>query len=407
MTTATELAVARPTAFGTLPVAAAVLCMAAAQTLGQAQRQIPPLRHVADFEAGKLYRAGKICVVELQGSYRQMGRQYGSLMKREMGELYDVAVRKAFPEELHLEHDEVVTISKTVFDVYPQRYKELLYGMAETSGLTREQQLILNASELMPLFHNMVYNCSAIAAWGEYTSNGPLVIGRNNDDAPLLKKYARHLTVTILKGDGSSIPAAIINYAGVMYAPTGMNQAGLFLELNAGNWGYFYETRLNILVDLMSFLQEFSSMKQLAAALNSTRPNFSVIITAADRGVAYAVECPTHGFKRRAGAHEGLVVATNHYVDPAWDMARVKDRFVAQTVERRRNLLSLGERYKGQFSPETMMRVMDTTIDKRGATVPGTVYQVVAVPKELRLWLKVPGFQDWTGVDLEPLFGGK
>ncbi len=31
------------------------------------------------FEDGKLYRAGSLNVVELHGSYRNMGRQYGTL----------------------------------------------------------------------------------------------------------------------------------------------------------------------------------------------------------------------------------------------------------------------------------------------------------------------------------------
>gem|GEM_PF-5596663 len=36
-----------------------------------------------------------------------------------------------------------------------------------------------------------------------------------------------------------------------------------------------------------------------------------------------------------------------------------------------------------------------------------TYYSIVAVPKELKLWLNVRGFQGWTGIELEPLFSGK
>ena len=34
-----------------------------------------------------------------------------------------------------------------------------------------------------------------------------------------------------------------------------------------------------------------------------------------------------------------------------------------------------------------------------------TSYQVVAVPEDLTIWVKVSGVQDWTEVDLKPLFG--
>ena len=59
-----------------------------------------------------------------------------------------------------------------------------------------------------------------------------------------------------------------------------------------------------------------------------------------------------------------------------------------------------------------MTEILDTPIDKGGATWPvgekiQTVYQVIAVPQELKLWVKVPGFQDWTGVDLAPIFKSK
>jgi len=55
-----------------------------------------------------------------------------------------------------------------------------------------------------------------------------------------------------------------------------------------------------------------------------------------------------------------------------------------------------------------MTKVLDTPIDKGGATwtvkTYKTTYQVIAIPEQLKLWLKSPGFQDWTEVDLSLLF---
>ena len=57
-----------------------------------------------------------------------------------------------------------------------------------------------------------------------------------------------------------------------------------------------------------------------------------------------------------------------------------------------------------------MMDILDIPMNAGGATWPAgekiqTVYQVIAIPGELKLWVKVPGFQNWTGVDLANDFG--
>jgi hypothetical protein len=48
---------------------------------------------------------------------------------------------------------------------------------------------------------------------------------------------------------------------------------------------------------------------------------------------------------------------------------------------------------------------LDVPLEKGGATVPETIYQVVAAPKDLKMWIKVPGFEEWREIPLGPLFG--
>ncbi|HOT02204.1 MAG TPA: hypothetical protein PLY66_14480, partial [Acidobacteriota bacterium] len=72
------------------------------------------------------------------------------------------------------------------------------------------------------------------------------------------------------------------------------------------------------------------------------------------------------------------------------------------------NLVRLGRLHRGRFTPEVMMQVLDTTIPYGGPTeVDTTIYQVVAEPASLRIWLKVPRIQNWTGLDLAPLLTGE
>ena len=81
-------------------------------------------------------------MVELTGSYRQMGRQYGTLLRGELGTLYRDAIEDFFVKKRGFSEDRLRTIAKSLFDLYPRRYKEILYGMAETSGLGIEKHIL-------------------------------------------------------------------------------------------------------------------------------------------------------------------------------------------------------------------------------------------------------------------------
>ncbi len=363
------------------------------------------LTFISKFEGGKLYRSGQIRVVELRGNYRQMGRQYGKLLKDDLTILYHDAIEEFYMQKQGFSPERLKTIATSIFNLYPQRYKEIIYGMAETSGLGVDKHILLNALEWFPKINHLSFDrCSGIAAWGAYTSGGPLVFGRNNDDDILFKTFARFMVVAVFNGDDGTIPTALINYIGVIYNATGMNGNGLFTELNAGPWMGFSLDRVSIFVTLFSFLQDYASLSEIDKAFNAVLPALSTIVNTADKDGACSYESSLSDTRRRGAERNGLLVATNHFVGSTWKISQVRDNVGSLTMKRRANLLKLGEKYKGQFSPATMMTVLDTPIDRGGATVDGTIYQVIAIPARLTLWIKVPGFQEWTEIELGPLF---
>ena len=361
------------------------------------------------FEGGHLYKSGKLNVLDLRGTYRQMGRQYGYLLKDQLNYLYRIAIEEYFIDKKELSIETLKDTATAMFNLYPERFKDIIYGMAETSGLSIEKHIVLNGLEL----YGSIAGCSGIAAWGDYTKGGPLVFGRNYDWFDSYTEFAKSLTVTILNPD-SGIPSAIVTFAGVIYATTGINKDGLFLELNNGlpsGGGLEYTNRVPAIINLLAFLLDYSTMEQLNAAFNSTRTNFTFIINVANDNIVYSYEWPPFDVRRRTGEVEGLLVATNHFVNPAWGMT-IMPNTGFKSAERREKLLSLGHKNKGKMNAVKMMDLLDIPIDAGGATWPvgekiQTVYQVVAIPGELKLWLKVPGFQDWTGVDLAPIFESK
>jgi hypothetical protein len=361
---------------------------------------------VSTFERGGLYKSGKLNVLDLRGTYRQMGRQYGHLIKDNLHSLYKKAIEDYFIGQKGLSYKTIKQAAMSLFNFYPQRFKEILYGMAETSGLSINKHIVLNGLEL----YGSISGCAGIAAWSDYTKGGPLIFGRNYDWFDSYKEFAKYLTVTVLNPD-CGVPTAIVTFAGVIYATTGINKEGLFLELNNGlpsGGALSYSDRVPAIINLLAFLCDCSTMEQLHAAFNTTRSNFAFIINTADKNCAYSYEWPTFDIKRRICETEGLLVATNHFTDPAWGI-ELQDNAGFKTVLRRKNLLSLGHKNKGRMNLATMMEILDTPINKGGATWPvgeefQTVYQIIAVPQELKLWVKVPGFQDWTGINLAPIF---
>lgn len=358
------------------------------------------------FEGGALYRSGRIPVLDLHGSWREMGRQYGNLMSAELKDLYRRAVDEYFIGQKGLSRAAMTRSAERLFVFYPRRFKEILLGMAETSGLSRDQQVLLNALEL----YGTMSGCSGIFAWDDYTGNGPLIVGRNYDWFDSYADFARTLTVTVFHPD-SGVSAAMVTFAGVIYVTTAMNETGLFLELNNGlpsGGGLSYANRVPAIANLFGFLVDFENMKQLDAAFQTTRPDFTFIINTADSKSACAYEWPPFGVKRRNGDNDGLLVSTNHFTDPSWGIV-LQQNTGFQSVLRRDNLLALGQKHRGKIDASVMKQILDTPMSEGGATWPleggiRTVYQIIAVPENRSFWIKVPGFQDWTPAPVNVLF---
>ncbi|MBU1027309.1 MAG: hypothetical protein KKA31_06225, partial [Candidatus Margulisbacteria bacterium] len=113
-------------------------------------------------------------------------------------------------------------------------------------------------------------------------------------------------------------------------------------------------------------------------------------------------EMTTSLTRRRTGP--GLLAATNDFANPDWQMKLPYDA-ADKSVQRRDNLLKLGQKYKGALTAEKMMEIMDTPFVYGGATWPlRTAYQVVAVPAKLTLWLKLRDYQDWVKLELGEYF---
>ena len=362
-------------------------------------------------QSGRLEKAGKIDVLVLEGTYREMGEQYGSLLEEKLNENYDGVVKGM--KDIGESFEEMQEFADAVYETYPQKYKEIVQGLAESSGLGLQKAKLLNMQELyvsQALSHWAKeqgvkrQQCSGIATWGDFTS-GPLVFGRNYDLGFFNHQYA---TLVVYNPTDGSVPTASFTFAGCIYVTTGMNSSGVFLELNNGSSSDpsdFVGDRPWAPITLFSFLEQSTSLEQLTAYFEAARPDLSYIVQGADSEGAVSFEWSTSGVKVRQPDQDGLLAATNRFVDPSWGIEYPEDD-VDFSVGRRENLLSLAQKNKGTITPEVLMEMIATPLEKGGAfRAPNlTSYQVVAQPETLTMWLRVPEYQDWVEVDLKEYF---
>ena len=112
---------------------------------------------------------------------------------------------------------------------------------------------------------------------------------------------------------------------------------------------------------------------------------------------------------RRQPDDNGLLAATNHFVDPSWGIPPpVPDSANAWTAARRNNLLAFAQANKGSMNVDKVKQIMATPLNESdgsgGVFVNGTIYQVVAVPATLTIWLRAPNHFDWQKIELGRVF---
>ena len=352
------------------------------------------------FEQGVRVSKNKVNVVNLHGTWYEMGRQYGMLLKAELEEVH------AFVRDLIKNNDEM---AEEIINVQrrqtPYRVLSFMRGASETSGLTIEEMQEVNAVERI----GGLPKCSAAFCWGAY-SGGTMVIGRNYDYSAAFSQLKNDVVVTVYHPADSALAVATIGYVGEIYAVNGLNEKGIFMELNNGTPSTNIKTqnmRITGTTTLFSTLFETDELEDWELFFNTTCCNSSYIINVADSQKAVSYEWCQVGVKTGgADLPEGLLVSTNYYVNPEWLFKVPSDNACWYGQTRRSNLISLCESSKGKIDAHKMMEIVSTSLENGGAMNELTVYQMVVIPETKTLWLRVTGASDWLQIDLSRFLQG-
>lgn len=350
------------------------------------------------FEKGYREDQKKIPLVSLHGTWKEMGRQYGALLAPELQDIVSFVEKIENASPANCERAE--EIRNILSERMSFQVKSFLRGSAETSGLTLQQMLSAYAVEYIA----GLPQCSAMAAWGNYAKNG-LVFGRNYDYGTAFRSLGKDVAVTVFHPGDGSLATAVVGYVGEIYAVNGINEKGIFLELNNGTPSTgmpMNPERLTGTSCLFDALFKADSLSWLDRFFETTLCDDSYIINAVDEDEGRSWEWSQSGVRHAESlGPEGLIVSTNYFVHPDWLYPVPDDACCWDGVTRAKHLRELAEKNRGMMDPERMMEILDLGIGEGGATDEMTVYQMVVKPENRMLYLKVPGFSGWVPVSLK------
>lgn len=156
--------------------------------------------------------------------------------------------------------------------------------------------------------------CTSFAAWGSETADGKLLIGRNfdfyvNDD------FAQEKMVAFVQPD-SGYRHAMVTWAGMVGAVSGMNEKGITVTINAGKSDIPFKAKTPISLLTREILQYAATLDD-AIRIAKHREVFvseSIMVGSAADRKAILIEVSPRKFGVYEAANGGdLVVCANHF----------------------------------------------------------------------------------------------
>lgn len=384
---------------------------------------------VAQSGNGTLYDMNGVRLLVLSGTFNEMGRQYGALLGKDIARLYDLAIDRAFIKSGMFTQEELDNFAANSFKTMPVRQKELIRGMAATSGLSKEKTIL--ASDLVMVqilarkkFGGNTAACTSVAAWGKHTTDGKVVTARNFDFPNLFRSMLKDFgTVVVFNPTDGSNSVAGLGLTGSIYFVDAINSKGIYTEVNnaADSAGLvMFSGRTQTGSQLINLLFDADDAQELYTIANSTRFGYSAILMVADQNTASFCELSCwDSRKREAANNDNVIAAANQFDDPAWGLLSLPSPAAWYSAYRESALLKMVTSTPARsVNPQSMMSILNvpfynsdgsigkgvSVIDKNPKDDEVTVWQVITQPESLKLWFRYPALNNWQLVDLNKFF---
>lgn len=262
-------------------------------------------------------------LVEVSGSHREIGRQFGEQLRAEIHEYSDMWLRKA-AERSGLSRDALlgqITGFVQAIDTYAPHLGEEIRGVAEGAGIDEREAFSIQVRMELLFAGPPPPSCTTFALTGDHTATGQTIVGQNVDLDAEVERFG-----VILKIKPENGPAVMMYTSPGLVSYVGMNDAGLAVHGNllvSDGWRAGFPRYL--ITRLM--LAETSVEAALQSGLRPPRASSRNMILGDAQGAIANAEL-TVDDARITRSSSGKLVHTNHYVDA--DLAG-KDTYIPES----------------------------------------------------------------------------
>ena len=380
------------------------------------------MKKIKESGNGVLYTKGTFLIPVLKGTYKEMGKQYGELMKEEMQKVYDLLVQPQI-DSGDITPEIAKEWTNRALSTFSTRNRDFYEGLTQGTGWTMDKVGMLDQVNEFGVFQSKIHSfagCTSILAWGDDSTDGNVYIGRNMDWAALFSEFAQVLTVFNPTDGGYRY--ANFSWPGMITLFSAINEHGVYIDIHDGTAmgsSVIYGDRSPVFNLLCDIISETASLDALVSRLNTTQASMSTILNLADQNSGVSMECSSLAGNRLRRSKGDTLVTTNTFFNPDWGIhAR---NTVSHSIERFNNMTDRTAENKGNIDSQKVRDLMDIRLfnedgsfkENGGCTKPTqqdadqTTYQIVTDIAQRKVWLKVPNpkyLTDWVEIDLKELW---
>ena len=385
---------------------------------------------VREYEGGQLFRVGILDLVVLNGTHKEMGQQYGGLVKDKILTTRDTW-KKIFVDSGKLSFDSILKVIGTPFYTSaPKTLKDFYQGIAEVSGISVNEAVVLDNWLTLVLLGRRA-GCSSLVAWGSKTKDGTAYMGRNLDFPEFMRDIiGTNGVVVVINPVGGELSVAGIGSPGTISGfDDAINSNGLYVEYNNGMGSIepvLYSNRFALPTFMRNTLLEYGSIDELNIVLNTMKSDYPCImgVCQPDRGIHFELSPETY---IAVASPEDLSVRANQFNYPGWGIPTLPGAAGWYSESRQNAFKKLLSDKAPNIDEKTFMEAMNALLFKgdgnltesgfsvfepvRDPLASGggeggdvTVYQIINHSAERKWWVRIPTHSGWMEIDFKKYF---
>lgn len=329
--------------------------------------------------------------------YQKILRQFLKFFNRELDD--------HIPEEYKVEIYGISRYSSDEFNFVAEPYRRTLYFHAAHDIGHALQDLAM-------------VGCTSFAAWGEHTPDGQMIIGRNFDFY-VGEEFAEEKMIVFFNPE-KGYKHAVVSWAGMVGAVSGMNEKGLMVTINAGKSSIPMKAKTPISLLTREILQYASNIEE-AIEIAKRRKVFvseSIMVgSAEDKSVVLIEVSPKNFGVYKVDSSDDLLICTNHfqsepYISDKRNKKTIEESHSLYRFERMNELVATHPKVTPEIAAEFLRNKEGLNDLKIGYGNEKAINQLLAhhavifKPEERLMWVSANPYQlgEFVAYDLDEVF---